>query len=202
FLIAFVVEQTGYPEEMVDLNADLEADLGIDSIKIAQMMGETLERFGIQAESLQVRSLEEIRSLSAIVRVLSEQTLTAESNTVTPSPAVTPSAAVTPSTAATPSGAATPSPAVTAATVATTKHDAAAMQAFLVRFVIEQTGYPEEMVELDANLEADLGIDSIKIAQMMGEVVEQFGLDVQSFQGRTMSDFRTLRDVVRVLSQT
>ena len=33
---------------------------------------------------------------------------------------------------------------------------------FLIDFVIEQTGYPREIVELDADLEADLGIDSIR----------------------------------------
>jgi hypothetical protein len=32
-VIAAVIEKTGYPEEMLDLDLDLEADLGIDSIK-------------------------------------------------------------------------------------------------------------------------------------------------------------------------
>ena len=44
----------------------------------------------------------------------------------------------------------------------------------LVSFVVEHTGYPPEIVELDADLEADLGIDSIKKAQMFGEIGEQF----------------------------
>ena len=35
-----------------------------------------------------------------------------------------------------------------------------------IDFVIEQTGYPREIVELDADLEADLGIDSIRKAQL------------------------------------
>ena len=33
FLISFIVDQTGYPADVVSLDADLEADLGIDSIK-------------------------------------------------------------------------------------------------------------------------------------------------------------------------
>ncbi|MGB0656059.1 MAG: beta-ketoacyl synthase N-terminal-like domain-containing protein, partial [Pirellulales bacterium] len=38
------------------------------------------------------------------------------------------------------------------------------VESFLIDFVIEQTGYPREIVELDADLEADLGIDSIRKA--------------------------------------
>ena len=51
------------------------------------------------------------------------------------------------------------------------------LEKFLVNFVVEQTGYPPEVVELDADLEADLGIDSIKKAQLFGELPEYF--DVQ-----------------------
>src|SRR5690606_24155474 len=47
---------------------------------------------------------------------------------------------------------------------------------FAIEYVIEQTGYPEELVELDANLEADLGIDSIRKAQLLGEIAEQFDM--------------------------
>ncbi len=50
----------------------------------------------------------------------------------------------------------------------------AELEKFLVNFVVEQTGYPPEVVELDADLEADLGIDSIKKAQMFGELQEYF----------------------------
>ena len=48
------------------------------------------------------------------------------------------------------------------------------LESFLVQFVIDQTGYPPEIVRLDADLEADLGIDSIKKAQLFGELREYF----------------------------
>ena len=48
------------------------------------------------------------------------------------------------------------------------------LETFLINFVVEQTGYPPEVVELDADLEADLGIDSIKKAQLFGELAEYF----------------------------
>ena len=36
-VLAIVAEQTGYPAEMLDLDLDLEADLGIDTVKQAEL---------------------------------------------------------------------------------------------------------------------------------------------------------------------
>ena len=71
------------------------------------------------------------------------------------------------------------------------------MEKFLINFVVEQTGYPPEVVELDADLEADLGIDSIKKAQLFGELSEYF--DVQPTENMTLDDFPTLRHVMNFL---
>src|SRR5690606_21454179 len=38
----------------------------------------------------------------------------------------------------------------------------------LVEIVSDRTGYPSDMLALDANLEADLGIDSIKRVEIIG----------------------------------
>jgi hypothetical protein len=42
-LMKIVGERTGYPREMLDLNLDLEADLGIDSIKRMEILGHFLQ---------------------------------------------------------------------------------------------------------------------------------------------------------------
>ena len=73
------------------------------------------------------------------------------------------------------------------------------LESFLVNFVVEQTGYPPEVVELDADLEADLGIDSIKKAQLFGELAEQFEVNVQSAEDLSLDDFPTLRHVMKFL---
>ena len=36
-ILALVVEKTGYPQDMLDLDLDLEADLGVDTVKQAEM---------------------------------------------------------------------------------------------------------------------------------------------------------------------
>ncbi|MBQ9875109.1 MAG: hypothetical protein IJM30_11680, partial [Thermoguttaceae bacterium] len=71
------------------------------------------------------------------------------------------------------------------------------LENFLINFVVEQTGYPREVVDLDANLEADLGIDSIKKGQLFGELGEYF--DVQPDGTKTLDDFQTLRSVLDFL---
>jgi acyl carrier protein len=73
------------------------------------------------------------------------------------------------------------------------------LEQFLVNFVVEQTGYPPEVIELDADLEADLGIDSIKKAQMFGELQEYF--DVTPTDNLTLDDFPTLRHIVNFLAK-
>ncbi|MEY4180675.1 MAG: Phthiocerol/phenolphthiocerol synthesis polyketide synthase type PpsA, partial [Planctomycetota bacterium] len=56
-------------------------------------------------------------------------------------------------------------------------------------------------VELDSNLEADLGIDSIKKAQLFGEIAEQFQVPPPSGPV-SLDDFPTLRHVLDYLART
>jgi hypothetical protein len=44
----------------------------------------------------------------------------------------------------------------------------------LLAIVSEKTGYPVETLELDMDMEADLGIDSIKRVEILGALQAQF----------------------------
>ena len=68
----------------------------------------------------------------------------------------------------------------------------------LIEFVVEQTGYPEEIIELDADLEGDLGIDSIKKAQLFGEVGAHFSIAPRD--DLSLDDFPTLGHVLNFLT--
>ena len=68
-LLAVVSEKTGYPVEMVDPAMDLEADLGIDSIKRVQILGAVAERIpGLP--QVGPEQLAELRSVDDLVGVL------------------------------------------------------------------------------------------------------------------------------------
>lgn len=72
--------------------------------------------------------------------------------------------------------------------------DGSELEAFLIDFVVEQTGYPRDIVELDADLEADLGIDSIRKAQLFGEIGQKYGLEVDD--SVSLDEFLTLRHLL------
>ncbi len=201
FMVNFVVEQTGYPEEMVELDADLEADLGIDSIKKAQMFGEIAEHLNIQIQITEDMSLDDYPSLNHIVDFLLNS-----SGATTSTPAAT--APIQQNNSNSQPVAAAPQPVVTSVpqpVTATPAPTAGAslsreeLQKFMVNFVVEQTGYPEEMVELDADLEADLGIDSIKKAQMFGEIAEHLGIQIQITEDMSLDDYPSLNHIVDFL---
>ena len=168
FLVNFVVEHTGYPPEIVELDADLEADLGIDSIKKAQLFGELGEYFDVQpSEDL---SLDEFPTLRHVLDSWQGSSdcgrRDAGSARGRNRPRRVYAAAERAAAAAAP-----PERRRAARRRASTRSE---LETFLVNFVVEHTGYPPEIVELDADLEADLGIDSIKKAQLFGELGEYF----------------------------
>ena len=46
-MLAIVAEQTGYPPDLLDMDLDLEADLGIDTVKQAEVFATIRETYGI-----------------------------------------------------------------------------------------------------------------------------------------------------------
>ncbi|MBV8228641.1 MAG: acyltransferase domain-containing protein, partial [Planctomycetaceae bacterium] len=69
-LLAIVRERTGYPAEMLRLDLDLEADLGIDSIKRVEILGslrEALPSSAFGSDSEMMDQLSRARTLGAIV---------------------------------------------------------------------------------------------------------------------------------------
>ena len=209
FLVNFVVEQTGYPDEMVELDADLEADLGIDSIKKAQLFGELAEHLDVQIQVTEDMSLDDFPTLRHVMNFLQQAPQAAATSTAQQTAAVTtvnrspetatPIPAATPQSMATATRTAAPTP--TDSTVSGSNLNEQELESFLVNFVVEQTGYPEEMVELDADLEADLGIDSIKKAQLFGELAEHLDIQIQVTEDMSLDDFPTLRDVMNFLME-
>ncbi len=196
FMINFIVDQTGYPADMVEMEADLEADLGIDSIKKAQLIGELAENFEMKhlADSLQDLSLDDFRTLSSLLDFVTKSPAAkvevvehaAESARDAKPQAV--SVAVVEQ----------PQAVMEVATTVVTTIDRVAVQAFMINFIVDQTGYPADMVEMEADLEADLGIDSIKKAQLIGELAENFEMKhlADSLQDLSLDDFRTLSSLL------
>ncbi len=69
-LVEIVRDRTGYPAEMLGLDLDLEADLGIDSIKRVEILGslrDSVAALAASTDSSAMDSLSRARTLGAIV---------------------------------------------------------------------------------------------------------------------------------------
>ncbi|MFD8247065.1 beta-ketoacyl synthase N-terminal-like domain-containing protein, partial [Nocardia sp. NPDC059691] len=167
-----VAEKTGYPVEMVDPSMDLEADLGVDSIKRVQVIGALQERFP-QLPNLGPEQLGTVRTLDQIVELLGA--------TGAPTPAAP---------SATSNGA--------AHVVTDDQVSGAALRRALREVVAEKTGYPVEMVDPSMDLEADLGVDSIKRVQVIGALQERFP-QLPSLGPEQLGTLRTLDQIAELL---
>jgi acyl transferase domain-containing protein/acyl carrier protein len=174
-ILSLVAEQTGYPPEMLDLDLDLEADLGIDTVKQAELFVAVRETYDIERDdSLQLR---DYPTLAAVIGFVKERV----PELAAPAPSAAP-ATVSSEPATDLAG---PTPAEGA-------DDPVAAQ--ILSLVVEQTGYPPEMLDLDLDLEADLGIDTVKQAELFVAVRETY--DIERDDTLQLRDYPTLAHVI------
>ena len=68
-VVSIVSEMTGYPADLLDLDLDLEADLGVDTVKQAEVFAAVRERFGVERdESLSLREFPTLAHVIGWVR--------------------------------------------------------------------------------------------------------------------------------------
>ncbi len=178
-LTAIVSERTGYPADMLDANAGIESDLGIDSIKRVEILS-AFQRTCSEAEQSQVQGIMEKLTSARTLNEIAERL----------QPLFTAPSAVIPA-------AKTNQPAAAPAPVRTILPD-------LTAIVSERTGYPADMLDANAGIESDLGIDSIKRVEILSafqrtcDEAEQS--QVQSIMER-LTSARTLNEIAERLSQ-
>ncbi|AIM38336.1 erythronolide synthase [Sphingobacterium sp. ML3W] len=155
-LLQVVSEKTGYPQEMLGMEMDLEADLSIDSIKRVEIIGTlrtelNLFSGGNSNEDTIMEQLAAIKTLSGLVSWLTE--LTGET-VLTEIPIATES---------------------TGSNIANSPLTLQELQSEILDIVSEKTGYPKEMLGLDLDMEADLSIDSIKRMEIISDLKTKIG---------------------------
>ncbi len=184
-LLAIVSEKTGYPTEMLDLNMDMEADLGIDSIKRVEIVGAMRERYPGLAK-MEAETFAEIRTLGQIIEFM---------NSSLGAPAAVP-------VQSQPAAAAVVHAVVPTAPAAPAQHaiSSADVAKALLDIVSEKTGYPTEMLDLTMDMEADLGIDSIKRVEILGGMREVYP-DLPKVDPEVFAEMRTLSQVIDHISQ-
>jgi acyl transferase domain-containing protein len=176
-LLEVVADKTGYPVDMLQLDMDLEGDLGVDSIKRVEILAAVDER-APQLPKVERARLGALHTLREIVELLQ-------------------------GAAAAPVMAAAPLPVPTTATVlpATAQPSAANfdLATLLLEVVADKTGYPVDMLQLEMDLEGDLGIDSIKRVEILAAVDERAPQLPKVDRGR-LGSLHTLAEIVDYLS--
>ena len=61
--------------------------------------------------------------------------------------------------------------------------------------MVEKTGYPKDMLDVDLDLEADLGVDTVKQAEMFAAIREIY--NIPRDENRKLRDYPTLAHVIR-----
>ena len=169
-LLAIVSEKTGYPAETINPEMDLEGDLGIDSIKRVEILSAVAEKLP-NAPKVKPEHLGTLRTLKSIADYLS-QGMSA--------PAAAPQLAQERVTTAVPSS--------------------APILPTLLAIVADKTGYPAETINPDMDLEADLGIDSIKRVEILSAVAEKLP-NAPKVKPEHLGTLRTLKSIADYLSQ-
>ncbi len=187
-VLALVVEKTGYPSDMLDLDLDLEADLGVDTVKQAEMFAAIREIYNIPRD--ENRKLRDYPTIGHVIRFVYEMRPDLAGGKA-PQPATpkTPEAVSSPASIPTPTPTQTAPPAINA--VASDE----VIQERVLDIVAEKTGYPKEMLDLDLDLEADLGIDTVKQAEMFASVRAAY--NIPRDENLKLRDFPTLAHVIK-----
>ncbi|MBL0087597.1 MAG: SDR family NAD(P)-dependent oxidoreductase [Ideonella sp.] len=180
---AIVAEMTGYPADLLEPDLDLEADLGVDTVKQAEVFAAVRGHYQLERDpNLKLRDFPTLRHVAGWVR---------ERGGMGAAPAAAAVAAPVAAVAAPPATALAAAPAAipTAAPVPATDD----VMARVTAIVAEMTGYPADLLEPDLDLEADLGVDTVKQAEVFAAVRGHYQLERDP--NLKLRDFPTLRHV-------
>ena len=198
-LIDVVAEKTGYPADMLNLDMDMEAELGIDSIKRVEIMSAIQERLP-EAPVVQPDQLGKLRTLNQILEVITPATkipLSANADI--------PLYERGSNTDSAHSSNLTSSNGVSSSDTPLVKGglrevlDSNKLKSTLIEVVSEKTGYPADMLNLDMDMEAELGIDSIKRVEIMSAIQERLP-EAPVVQPDQLGKLRTLNQILEVIT--
>jgi malonyl CoA-acyl carrier protein transacylase len=180
-LMGVISEKTGYGLDELDPTYELEADLGIDTVKQAEIFGEVRDHYGVERDD--EFSLADYATIEALAGWLSEASGADAAVAAEPPPV--------PTLQSEPLA----SPAPTSAAPASED----AVLAHLLDVISEKTGYDKSELDPEYELEADLGIDTVKQAEIFGEVRDHYG--VERDDEFSLADYATIAALAGWLSQ-
>jgi enoyl-[acyl-carrier protein] reductase III len=158
---AIFAEVTRYPIDILDPDASLEEELGVDSVKLGEIFSVLRERFDLPAK-LEVPR-EELKTIRGLAKALASYFADAETTALLQTP-------TEPESASFPLPLDIPFASLPAA-LTLEKTQAEVMQIFA-----EVTRYPQDVLDPAVSLEEELGIDSVKLGEVFSVLREKYTL--------------------------
>jgi acyl transferase domain-containing protein/NAD(P)H-dependent flavin oxidoreductase YrpB (nitropropane dioxygenase family)/NADP-dependent 3-hydroxy acid dehydrogenase YdfG len=183
-LLAVASERTGYPVEMLGLDLDIEAELGIDSLRRLEIVQAFLDRLS-QKTSEEKGSLDELLRARTLRQVVTALDVKGQENVEHRVEATRPSIGNQPP--------------------GTSVLDHRTIVQSLLAAVSERTGYPIDMLGLDLDLEAELGIDSLRRMEIIEATLGRLSAEDERESVGNLNQllqFKTLRQIAAALEQS
>jgi malonyl CoA-acyl carrier protein transacylase/acyl carrier protein len=171
-LVSLYAGALEYPEEVFTEDVELEAELGVDSVKQTELLARVSDKYALGPRPSNFR-LADYNTMGKVADFVAAAAGAAPAGV---------------SRAASEDGV----PAQTAAAPANTRDG---MFRTIVTLYAAALEYPEEVFTSEVELEAELGIDSVKQTELLARVSEQFGLPPRPSDFR-LADYNTLGKVV------
>jgi acyl carrier protein len=159
-------EALEYPPEVFGEDVELEAELGIDSVKQTELLSRVAEKYRLpeRPENFRLSDYRTVGQITDYVLSLSQ-----------PAPIIQPEAV--------------------AVSEAEPVHTRKSIAAELIRMYAAALEYPEEVFSEEVQLEAELGIDSVKQTELLARVSEQYHLPARPADFR-LSDYDTMGKII------
>ena len=171
-LLQTVSEQTGYPLDAIHVDMDLTEDLGMDEVRRAEVLSALEQRTPSLSlprfdQATRFKTLREIVEFSVSQDAQGSQAATAPEAESVDKPTAQTGGAV----------------------------NTKVLEQTVLEVVSELTGYPVEMIDPEMDLEADLGIDSIKRVEILAAVQKRIP-DMPTGNSAYTGALRTLRQII------
>ncbi len=161
-VLEVVADKTGYSVEVLDPALDIEAGLGIDSIKRVEILSNLVERLP-QLDGMDLTEFATYQTLGDVMSAVEARM------------------------------GSLPVPTVLQATIAAPLP--VDIRTILLEVVAEKTGYPQDLIDLDMDIESGLGIDSIKRVEILSSLIDRFP-ELSSVDAMEFNSQRTLGELL------
>ena len=180
-----VAELTGYPLNIVTLTADVEDELGIDSVMLGEILSVLRERYALPANA-EMRArvpASQLRTIGGIAEAVVALSVRA-------------SASAAPASVAAPRVDARP------ADPPSSSRSSVSLLDEMRQIFADLTSYPINILSPDADLEDDLGIDSVALGEIFSVLREQYALPSRAELGQriTPAQLRTIRGIAGIVA--